>query len=164
MTFDTQAAAKRFVVAKVIEQAEREGVSLSAAERHMLSWSESDPDFVPDPTLVEAQEKEIPEAEFEAKIAGLIQRAYDRDAASDGDVRSIYRAARSKLSEGDHYILVMMDRALKTPPEMVAILGSPSTNRLKLTAPLGAAGVRMETSPRARHSAERRRRSSSAVF
>ena len=60
MTFDTQGAAKRFVVAKVIEQADREGVSLSAAERHMLSWSESDPDFVPDPTLVEAQEKEIP--------------------------------------------------------------------------------------------------------
>ena len=39
MTFDTQSAAKRFVVAKVIEQAEREQVALSAAERHMLSWS-----------------------------------------------------------------------------------------------------------------------------
>jgi hypothetical protein len=114
MTFDTQGAAKRFIVAKVIEQAEREGVSLSAAERHMLSWSESDPDFVPDPTLMEAPESEISEAEFEAKIAGLIRRAYDRDAASDGDVRPIYRAARSKLNEGDHYILVMMDRALKT--------------------------------------------------
>jgi hypothetical protein len=69
MTFDTQAAAKRFVAAKVVEQAEREGVALSAAERHMLSWSESDPDFVPDATLAEAQEREIPAAEIETKVA-----------------------------------------------------------------------------------------------
>jgi hypothetical protein len=71
MTFDTQTAAKRFVVAKVVEQAEREGVTLSVAERHMLSWSESDPDFVADATLAEAQEREIPAAEFEAKVAAL---------------------------------------------------------------------------------------------
>src|SRR5437762_8543875 len=114
MAFDTQRAAKRFVVAKVIEQAEREQVALSAAERHMLGWSESDPDFVPDPTLAESQEGEIPEAEFETKVAGLIRRAYDRDTAADGDARSRYRAARSKLNEGDHYILVMMDRALRS--------------------------------------------------
>jgi hypothetical protein len=112
MTFDTQSAAKRFVVAKVVEQAEREGVALSAAERHMLSWSESDPDFVPDGTLAEAQEREIPAADFETKVAELIRRAYDRDLATDSDVRSLYRAARNKLNEGDHYILVMMDQAL----------------------------------------------------
>ena len=112
MAFDSQGAAKGFVVAKIIEQAEREQIVLSAAERHMLSWSESDPDFVPDPTLAEAQEREISEAEFETKVAGLIRRAYDRDIAADGDARSLYRAARSKLNEGDHYILVMMDHAL----------------------------------------------------
>jgi hypothetical protein len=114
MTFDTQGAAKQFVVAKVVEQAEREQVALSAAERHMLSWSESDPDFVPDVTLAEAQESEIPAAEFETKVAGLIRRACDRDIAADRDARSVYRAARSKLNEGDHYILVMMDQALRS--------------------------------------------------
>jgi hypothetical protein len=112
MTFDTQSAAKRFVVAKVVEQAEREGVALSAAERHMLSWSESDPDFGPDATLAEAQEREVPAAVFETKVAELIRRAYDHDLAADRDLRSLYRAARNKLSEGDHYILVMMDQAL----------------------------------------------------
>ena len=95
MTFDTQTAAKRFVVAKVIEQAEQEGVRLSAGERHMLSWSESDPDFVPDPTLAEAQESEIPEAEFERKIAGLLSRAYDRDVAAGGDARYTEKRVRS---------------------------------------------------------------------
>jgi hypothetical protein len=99
MTFETQSAAKRFVVAKVIEQAEREGTSLSAAERHMLSWSESDPELVPDPTLAAAQEREIPEAQFETKVAELIRRAYDRDCASNREVRGVYRAARSKLKE-----------------------------------------------------------------
>ena len=112
MTFDTQTAAKRFVIAKVVEQAAREGVALGAAERHMLSWSESDPHLVPDATLAEAQEREIPAAEFEAKVAELIRQAYDRDLAADSDLCSLYRAARKKLKEGDHYILVLMDQAL----------------------------------------------------
>jgi hypothetical protein len=112
MTFDTQTAAKQFLVARIIEQAERDGVTLTKAERHMLSWSESDPDFVPDPRFVEAQQAEILETEFETKVAGLIGRAYDRDLAESGEARSRYRAARSKLNEGDHYILVMVDRAL----------------------------------------------------
>jgi hypothetical protein len=89
-------------------------VALSAAERHMLSWSESDSDFVPDFTLAAAQETEIPQAEFEAKVAGLIRRRYDRDIAADSDTRSRYRAARSKLNEGDHYIQVMLDQALSS--------------------------------------------------
>lgn len=111
MTFETQTAAKRFVVAKVIEQAEHEHLALSAAERHMLSWSESDPDFVPDPSLAVEQEDQIPEAEFEAKVAGLIRRSY---VATDAEARSRYRAARSKLNEGDHYILIMLDQALSS--------------------------------------------------
>jgi hypothetical protein len=114
MTFETQTAAKRFVVARVTEQAEWEGVSLSAAERHMLSWSESDPEFIPDPALADTQATEIPEAEFETKIAGLLTRAYDRDLAANGDARSLYRAARAKLLEGDHYILVMMEQGLRS--------------------------------------------------
>jgi hypothetical protein len=112
VTFETQTAAKQFLVARVIEQAERDGVILSKAERHLLSWSESDPDFVPDPRLVDAHDAETPEAEFETKVAGLIRRAYDRDRAENGEARSRYRAARSKLEEGDHYILVMLDQAL----------------------------------------------------
>lgn len=43
--FLTQAHAKRFFVEKVIHQAEFEGLQLSPAERTMLSWSESDPEW-----------------------------------------------------------------------------------------------------------------------
>jgi len=111
-TFHTETDAKRFIVAKVIEEAEREGVPLSPAQRHMLSWSEFDPDFAPDLSLAATQEDEIPQEEFERKIAGLIRRAYDRDAAADAGARVLYRDAHRKLSEGDHYILIAMEKAL----------------------------------------------------
>jgi hypothetical protein len=44
----TQTEAKRFFVDKVLAQAGAEGMTLSDAERKMLFWSESDPDWVVD--------------------------------------------------------------------------------------------------------------------
>jgi hypothetical protein len=114
--FSTQTDAKRFIVGKIIEQAEREGVPLSPAERHMLSWSESDPDFVPEPALADALENEMPEEAFESKVAGLIRRSYQRDLARDRGTAEVFRAAEAKLREGDHYILILMDRALPSRP------------------------------------------------
>ena len=58
-SFRTQTDAKQFLVARVIEQATSEGVHLSDAERHMLSWSESDPDFTPDFDLAEAPDESL---------------------------------------------------------------------------------------------------------
>ena len=74
----------------------------------MLSWSESDVHFKPDYRLAIAFEQQISDAEFEVEISRLIERAYDRDVA----MKVRYREARAKLAEGDHYILVMIDRAL----------------------------------------------------
>jgi len=51
--FATQTEAKLFFVGKVLAQAHAEQMGLSAAEQAMLSWSESDPAFTPDPALVE---------------------------------------------------------------------------------------------------------------
>ena len=53
MTFNQQADAKRFFVGKVVAQAALEGATLSKAEQHMRSWSESNPDFTPDHPLAE---------------------------------------------------------------------------------------------------------------
>ena len=41
----THSEAKRFLVDKVVAQARVERTPLSDAERQMLSWSESDPDW-----------------------------------------------------------------------------------------------------------------------
>ena len=110
--FATQGEAKRFFVERVLAQARAEQVALSPAEQGMLSWSESDPAFTADPALVEQLAAELSEEAYEAKVAGLLERSYQRDLTSDGTVRDRYREAYSVLSLGDHYLLVMIRRAL----------------------------------------------------
>src|SRR5688500_9313403 len=64
----TQTEAKRFFVDKVLRQAHAEGVRLSEAEHQMLSWSESDPDFVVDPQLPGRLASEMSDEAYEKKI------------------------------------------------------------------------------------------------
>ena len=111
--FTSQGQAKRFFVEKLIAQAVSEGVPLSDTERRMLSFSESDPEFVVSPGLVEKLQAEISDDAYEAKIAGLIEGVWKRDVESDSNARTVYREAVTILSQGDHYLLVMIDRALR---------------------------------------------------
>lgn len=110
--FATQGEAKAFFVERVVAQAAGEALALSPAERHNLAWSESDPTFHPNPELAEQLKQEMTEEEFEAKISGLIKRAYEQDLRRDPSAKAAYREAYSKLIEGDHYIVIMIDRAL----------------------------------------------------
>ena len=59
--FASQGQAKRFFVDRITAQAAKEGQPLSENERWMLSFSESDPQFVVDPARVAALEAEIPD-------------------------------------------------------------------------------------------------------
>ena len=106
--FATQTEAKRFFVQQIVDQASRDGTVLSDPERYMLSWSESDPDFTIDQKLSAVFEQDTSDAEFEDKVADLIKRAYEQNSS----LKDRYRSARAKLAEGDHYLLVMIDRAL----------------------------------------------------
>jgi predicted RNA-binding Zn-ribbon protein involved in translation (DUF1610 family) len=108
----TQLEAKRFFVERVIQRARAERVPLSDAERQMLSWSESDPDFIADPRLVEQLASELPDDAYEEKIAGLLNRGFVEDAAVDPRATAAWRHARSVLGQGDHYIVFMIDRAV----------------------------------------------------
>jgi hypothetical protein len=114
--FETQGKAKRFLVEKVLNQAEFEGTPLSPPERQMLSWSESDPEFALSPeqldTLVDELALQMSDEQYEWKIAALLGRSYERDVASESSRKSVWKAAYSRLNEGDHYILVMLDQAL----------------------------------------------------
>lgn len=119
MTFSTQSAAKRFFVEKIVAQAESEGTPLSKTERDMLSFSESDPEFVIDPVALSSQlNEEETDDEYEAKIAGLIKRSFRKDAASDSRSSQQWYEARSVLAQGDHYLLIMIARGLAEPPVM----------------------------------------------
>jgi hypothetical protein len=111
--FTLQGQAKRFFVDRIVAQAVREGAPLSDAERQMLSFSESDREFAVDPALVEKLQAEISDEEYEAKISGLIERSWKRDVETDGSAGTLYREAFTTLSQGDHYLLIMLDRALR---------------------------------------------------
>lgn len=104
--------AKRFFADRIIHQAICEGTPLSSAERRMLLWSETDPEFLADPQLVVGLATEMSDDEFEAKICGLLQRAFQADRGVDPRVRDRWRRALAVLEQGDHYISIIIDRAL----------------------------------------------------
>ena len=113
MTFHSESEAKKFFAQRVITQAETEGVPLSEAERHMLSWSESDPEFSPNYELAAKVDQEIPQDEYEAKIRDLLERSYRYDIRIDPTAETRYREACKILKQGDHYILIMVKQALR---------------------------------------------------
>ena len=113
----TQTEAKRFFVERILRQAQLEGLRLSEAEQQMLSWSESDPDFVADPELPERVASEISDGDYERKIGGLLARSYAADEATDPAASEQWRQASDVLHQGDHYILVMLDEAIGGRPK-----------------------------------------------
>ena len=110
--FTSQGQAKRFFVDRIVAEAAADGKPLSEAERQMLSFSESDPEFVVDPAVVERLQNEISDEDYEAKVAGLLKRAWTHDLRSDASSRQVYREAFAVLKQGDHYLSVMLEEAL----------------------------------------------------
>ena len=114
--FHTQGDAKRFFVEKALQQARFEKAVLSQAEQRMLSWSESDPELTVTAdeadALVQQLDSEMSDDQYEAKISALLASAYNRDVASDSDMKEVWKEAYSKLNEGDHYIAVMLEQSL----------------------------------------------------
>jgi hypothetical protein len=108
----TQAEAKRFFVERAVQRARDEGVLLSEAERRMLLWSESDPEFIADPQLVAQLASELSDEEYEAKIAGLLDRRFAEEVAADPSAKDAWQHAFSVLNAGDHYIAIMIRRAV----------------------------------------------------
>jgi hypothetical protein len=104
-----QESAKRFLVDRIVRESRDEGVPLTKAEEYMLAWSESDPAFTVNESLVADFERNTSEDEFERKISALLWNAYAADATVTPDVVTLYRHARDTLSQGDHYLSVMID-------------------------------------------------------
>ncbi|MGE5100282.1 MAG: hypothetical protein ACM3SX_09870 [Deltaproteobacteria bacterium] len=110
MTAQTQA--RQFFEDKIVQQARAEGVVLSADERLMLKWSESAADSIADPELVERLAAQISDEDYEAKIAGLLSRCYATEIDADRGAKKAWAEAFATLNRGDHYVLVMINRAL----------------------------------------------------
>jgi hypothetical protein len=110
--FTSQSQAKTFFVDRIVGQARAEMHPLSENERWMLRFSESDPEFRVDLARVSEFETEISASDYENKIVGLIQRAYQRDIEADSGAQALYREASLALHQGDHYLLIMIDQVL----------------------------------------------------
>lgn len=110
--FHTQSEARAFFEQRIREQADAERLSLSSDERLMLRWSESEPESVADPALAERLTSQISDDQYEEKIAGLVTRSYAADIARDPTAKKRWADAFRVLSQGDHYILIAINRAL----------------------------------------------------
>ena len=110
--FPDQYAAKEFFFERISDRAREEGSPLSRAEAYQLAWTETEPGFEHDPALDQEFEEETDERTFEARVRGLLERAYKQDVQEDGDAEQRYRDAYEALKRHDHYVLVMIDEAL----------------------------------------------------
>jgi hypothetical protein len=111
-SFGTETEARRFFVEKIVQQAQREGLSLSDDERQMLLWSESAADSVADPAMAQRLAAEISDADYESKIVEILKGSFDRDTAANPGAKEVWAAALALLRRGDHYILVMINEAV----------------------------------------------------
>jgi hypothetical protein len=130
-TFSSARDAKEYLVAEIVAEAEREGVSLSETERKMMYFSESSW-TLPDMSEVnEAFERDYDPSQYEAKIGGLVRnfRAHIRKTNRGG--LDIWKEAVRILRREDHYLLVLID----APSETAAgSTDSRLVDRLKLVA------------------------------
>lgn len=108
----TQTEAKRFFADRVVRQANAEGLELSDAERAMLLWSESDPEFEADSGLADALASQLSDEEYEKKISGLLARGLAADLAANSGAKDEWQQAQAVLKTGDHYLSIMVDRAV----------------------------------------------------
>jgi hypothetical protein len=120
--------AKEFLVSKIVEEAQREGVPLSEVERKMLYFSETHwtlPDMM---EVNEAFDREYDQQQYEKKIAQFVRHARARARKENRQELEDWKDAIGILSKEDHYILLMLGsaRASKglplTPLGLVVVL------------------------------------------
>jgi len=125
--FSTIKKAKNYLADRIAAEAMREGVSLSEVERKMLYFSETGW-TLPDMAAVGADfDRDYDQDEYEQKIASLFRNIERHDQAHP-DEREAWDDAVLKLSEGDHYLLVLLNPSLSASSPTVR----PPHDRLKL--------------------------------
>jgi len=115
-TFATAREAKEFLVARIVEEAQREGVPLSEVERKMLYFTESGwtlPDIM---DVSDKFDEEYDQDEYEEKIARLVKGWSERIKKENPEEYSLWWAAVQTVKKEDHFILIPIERAGVRPP------------------------------------------------
>ena len=125
--FATNRDAKEFLVSRIVAEAQREGVPLSETEQKMLHFSETAwtlPDIA---EVNDAFDRDYDQASYEEKIANLIRNFCDYSRQANREDFDAWERAVRKIRQEDHYLLVLIDAAKRSP-------GSPKSGFLKLAA------------------------------
>jgi hypothetical protein len=109
-------AAKEFLVACIVEEAQREDVPLTEIERKMLFFSETHwtlPDIY---EVNSAFEQEYNTADYEGKISQLIRSFKARVRRDDPAKLEDWNREVAAIASEDHYLLVMIGAADEPSP------------------------------------------------
>ena len=106
--FLTTDSAKKFLLAKISDQAAHNGVSLDDIEKRMFLFSEvsGNPDFEAN----EIFDEKYDDKTYESKVTKLLRRAYAHDKRTDAGKRE-WQDGLGVVSKEDFYGLVMVDQA-----------------------------------------------------
>src|SRR4051812_7072053 len=107
-----------FLVSRIQQQSNLDGVPLSDVELQMLRWSENEPEGVRGQELNDQFEAEYESGEYENKISGLLSRAYQHDQTNPAN-RARWANVGEALKGRDFYLLVMLDNA-RTAKSLIA--------------------------------------------
>jgi hypothetical protein len=102
-------SAKRFLLAKLEEQAIHDGVSLSDVEKKMFLFSEGTASEKMQ-ALAEEFDATCDDSEYEGKVSKLLEAAFRRDKQTPESVAA-WKQSLNALSEEDFYGLVMVQQA-----------------------------------------------------
>jgi len=106
--FKTEREAKEYLISRIVSEAKEQGIELSEVERKMLYFTETGW-TLPGIMDVNAEfERDYDNDEYESKIGGIVRDIETKNSEAAGDEQSRWDDALVKLSEGDHYLLVLI--------------------------------------------------------
>ncbi|WP_109489065.1 hypothetical protein [Occallatibacter savannae] len=114
-SFRSEREAKEYLISRIVAEARVQGTELSDVERKMLYFTETGW-TLPGIMDVNAEfERDHDNEEYESKIAGIVRQVEKANSATGGDQQSLWDDAVVKLSEGDHYLLVLIGLGRSAP-------------------------------------------------
>jgi hypothetical protein len=123
--FHSAREAKEFLVLKIVEEGQSEGLPLSEIEQKMLYFSETHW-TLPDMNAISDEfDRTGNQDDYEDKVAALVRSAYKRVLRDSNEEYEKWWAAIRLLSKQDHYILVMIRKATLRPRgDQIKLLGT----------------------------------------
>jgi hypothetical protein len=105
--------AKENLADRIVAEAQREGIALSEVERKMLYFSETGWTLPEMAEVNEEFDRDYDQDAYEQKIGGLVCSLRARTDRSEEEIAA-WDEAVAKLSDGDHYLLVLITAGEKS--------------------------------------------------